>query len=436
MRVAPVNDYALFLDLTGRRVLVVGGGTVATRRIATLLAAGAVVDVVAPAASAEVTEWAVDGALRWHARPFTPDDIPGAWLVHAATGLAEVDEAVVAAAERAGTWSVRASDATASPAWCATTTQRDGVAVAVNGGRDPRRAVAVRQGIATALATGDIPLRRRRKPSPDGGRVTLIGAGPGDPDLLTLRGRRLLRQADVVVTDHLVPAAVLADLDPDVEVRYAGKRPGHHSLTQEQINAFIVQRAREGHRVVRLKGGDPFLLGRGGEEALACRNAGIPVDVVPGVTSALSVPASAGIPVTHRGITSSVVVLSGHDGPAGIARQAAAAPADATLVLLMGTRTLPAVADALQTCGRSAQTPAAIIERGWTPQQRTVTGTLGDIADLAQVTGIGSPAIVVVGDVVRLRPILGDLARSSPDAGHALPVHTRGIAAADPVAVP
>ncbi len=431
-----MNEYAVFLDLTARRVLVVGAGSVATRRIARLLDAGAVVDVVAPAADPQIVEWAVEGVLRWHAREFTRGDVPGAWLVHAATGVPEVDAAVVAAADGAGIWSVRASDATASPAWSAATTSQDGVTVAVNGGRDPRRAMAVRQGVAAALAIGDIPLRRRRKPAPGGGRVTLVGGGPGDPDLLTVRGRRLLRQADVVVTDHLVPAAVLADLDADVEIRYAGKRPGHHSLTQEQINAFIVQRAQEGHRVVRLKGGDPFLLGRGGEEALACLDAGIPVEVVPGVTSALSVPAAAGIPVTHRGITTSVVVLSGHDGPGGIARQAAEAPGDATLVLLMGTRTLRAVAEALVAHGRPAHTPAAIIERGWTPRQRTVTGTLADIADMAGLAGVGSPAIVVIGDVVRLRPVLGDLARPSPDSGHALPEHTRGTAVPDAVTVP
>jgi uroporphyrin-III C-methyltransferase/precorrin-2 dehydrogenase/sirohydrochlorin ferrochelatase len=432
-----MNDYALFLDLTGRRVLVVGAGAVASRRIAGLLHAGAVVDVVAPAATADIVDWAVEGQVRWHARPFAVDDVIGAWLIHAATGDPAVDAATMAAAEAAGIWAVRASDASASPAWSATSTSQDGVTVAVNGGRDPRRAVAVRRGIAAALAIGDIPLRRRRKPAPEGGRVTLIGGGPGDPDLLTIRGRRLLRQADVVVTDHLVPTAVLGELDADVEVRYAGKRPGHHSLTQDQINAFIVQRAREGHRVVRLKGGDPFLLGRGGEEALACVAAGIPVEVVPGVTSALSVPAAVGIPVTHRGITSSVVVLSGHEGPTGIARQAAAAPADATLVLLMGTRTLSAVADALQTAGRSGSTPAAIIERGWTPEQRTATGTLADIATVARDARLGSPAIVVIGDVVRLRPLLGDLARSGATAGHALPEHTRGVAVdADAVPVP
>lgn len=420
-----MNDYALFLDLAGRRVLVVGAGAVATRRIESLLGAGAVVDVVAPQASAVIAGWAAEGRLHWHRRTFAAQDVAGAWLVHAATGDALVDAAVVAQADAERVWSVRASDASASPAWSAASVSRDGVVVAVNGGRDPRRAAAVRDGVAAGLASGDIPLRRRRKPSPDGGRVALIGAGPGDPDLLTLRGRRLLRQADVVVTDHLVPAAVLAELDADVEVRYAGKRPGHHSWTQQEINAFIVQRALDGHRVVRLKGGDPFLLGRGGEEALACLDASVPVEVVPGVTSALSVPAAAGIPVTHRGITSSVVVLSGHDGPADLVRQAAQAPADATLVLLMGTRTLRAVADALIDGGRAATTPAAIIERGWTPTQRTLVGTLADIADAAARGGAKSPAIVVIGDVVALRASLGDLARASGTAGHALPEHTR-----------
>jgi uroporphyrin-III C-methyltransferase/precorrin-2 dehydrogenase/sirohydrochlorin ferrochelatase len=432
-----MNDYALFLDLSGRRVLVVGAGTVATRRIESLLGAGAAVDVVAPDASAAVARWAAEGRLAWHRRCFGDGDANGAWLVHAATGDPDVDAAVVADAESQRVWSVRATDAAASPAWSAATAVRDGVTVAVNGGRDPRRAQALRDGIAAGMASGDLPLRRRRKPSPDGGRVTLIGAGPGDPDLLTIRGRRLLRQADVVVTDHLVPAAALAGLDADVEIRYAGKRPGHHSLRQEEINDFIVGRAREGHRVVRLKGGDPFLLGRGGEEALACLAAGVPVEVVPGVTSALSVPAAAGIPVTHRGITSSVLVLSGHGGPAGIARQAAAAPADATLVLLMGTRTLSAVAAALIADGRCPQTPAAVIERGWTPQQRTLVATLADIAEVATRAGAQSPAIVVVGDVVSLRTSLGDLATSSTDAGHTLPRHTRDAdAAPEPALVP
>ena len=425
-----MNSYPLFLDLGGRRVLVVGAGPVAARRIGPLLAAGALVEVVAPEAVPALAELAITGRLRWHVRPFRPDDVAGAWLVHTATGDPAVDGAVVAAADAAGIWSVRASAADRSPAWSAATVAADGVVVAVSGGGDPRRAMAVRDGIAAGLAVGDIPLRRRRKPSPTGGSVALIGAGPGDPDLLTIRARRLLRQADVVATDHLAPAAVLEGLDADVEVRYAGKRPGRHSLSQQEINDLIVQRAREGHRVVRLKGGDPFLLGRGGEEALACIEAGIAVEVVPGVTSAVSVPAAAGIPVTHRGITSSLVVLSGHGGPDSVAGEACRAPGDATLVLMMGTRKLGPIAAALIAAGRPGSTPAAIIERGWTPQQRTITGTLADIAETAVRAGAASPAVVVIGEVVGLRSVLGDLARSSTSAGHTEPGHTRDGAAA------
>lgn len=419
--------YPLFLNLTGRRVLLVGAGAVAARRLPALLAAGARVVVVAPMVGDAVADAAARGEVELLARPFEPADVAGAWLVHTATGAAQVDAAVVAAADAAGIWAVRASAADEpSPAWSAAVAEQDGVQVAVSGGGDPRRAAAVRDGVAAALAAGDLPLRRRR---PGGGRVALVGGGPGDPDLLTLRARRLLRQADVVVSDHLAPAGVLAGLDADVEVTYAGKRPGRHSLTQDQINTFIVARAQQGKRVVRLKGGDPFLLGRGGEEALACIAAGVPVEVVPGITSALAVPAAVGIPVTQRGVTASVVVVSGHEGPAPVVRAAGEAPRDATLVVLMGTATLAATADALVASGRPRQTPAAVISRGWTPQQRTVVGTLADIAELA---GAAAPAVVVVGDVVRLREHLGDLARCSDAAGHTLPAHTTGEAVVAP----
>lgn len=426
-----MNDYPLFLDLTDRPVLVVGAGTVATKRVERLLTAGAQVRVIAPQASEQIAALALAGRLQWLPRSFRPEDVVGNWLVHIATGVAQVDDAAVAAADEQRIWSVRAADRQRSRAWSAATASVDGVTVAVSAGGDPRRAVAVRDAVAAGLRAGDIPARRRRKPSPDGGRVALVGAGPGDPELVTLRARRLLKSADVVVADHLAPAALLDGLDVDVEIKYAGKRPGHHSLTQEQINAFIVQRAREGHRVVRLKGGDPFLLGRGGEEALACKVAGVPVEVVPGISSAVSVPAAAGIPVTHRGITSSFVLLSGHAGARGIAEQVGAAPTDATLVLLMGTRHLAAIAETIIATGRPATTPAAVIADGWTPQQRTVTGTLADIADTAARARIGSPAVVVFGEVAALRNQLGDLAEPSALAGHTLPEHTAGTAGVD-----
>jgi uroporphyrin-III C-methyltransferase/precorrin-2 dehydrogenase/sirohydrochlorin ferrochelatase len=221
-----------------------------------------------------------------------------------------------------------------------------------------------------------------------------------------------------VVVDHLVPSSLLDHLDADVEVHFAGKLPGHHYLTQSQINHVIVQRAQEGHRVVRLKGGDPFILGRGSEEAQACVRAAVRVEVVPGITSVASVPAAAGIPLTHRGMTSSFVVVSGHAGLPEIAGQIDGAPRDATIVMLMGTKTIRVLADHLVSRGRSADTPAAIIERGWTRQQRVLTGTLADIADIGERAGARPPAVVVIGEVVRLRYEIGDVARISPDASH------------------
>jgi uroporphyrin-III C-methyltransferase/precorrin-2 dehydrogenase/sirohydrochlorin ferrochelatase len=421
-------DHPLVLDLRGRPVLVVGAGTVGTRRVRRLLDSGAVVRVVAPHASEAVQAWAADPAvsLTWHSRGFDPGDVAGVWLVHAATGSEQVDAGVVAAAEAARIWSVRASDASASPAWsAATTTERDGVRVAVSAGRDPGRAVRVRDSIETLLATGSLPLRPRRRARTLAGSVALVGAGPGDPELVTLRGLRLLRRADVVVVDHLVPAALLRDLDPDVEVVYAGKVPGRHALTQQQINALLVDRARQGLHVVRLKGGDPFVLGRGGEEVLACRAAGVPVEVVPGITSAVAVPAAAGIPVTHRGVTCSFTMLSGHGGLPALLAEAAAAPPDATLVVLMGVRTLGELTAGLVALGRPASAPVAVVENGWTPQQRVVSGTLADIAGRARDAGVVPPAVVVVGEVVRLREQLGDLAHVARDAGHVAPDQAR-----------
>jgi uroporphyrin-III C-methyltransferase/precorrin-2 dehydrogenase/sirohydrochlorin ferrochelatase len=282
------------------------------------------------------------------------------------------------------------------------------VLVAVSGGGDPRRSRAIRDAVAAALDTGELPVRATRTRERSGpGTVHLVGGGPGDEGLLTVRGRRLLAHADVVVVDRLAPRGVLERLSSDVEVIDCGKTPGHHQLTQDQINEVIVERALQGLDVVRLKGGDPFVLGRGGEEALACHAAGVPVDVVPGVTSAVSVPAAAGIPVTHRGVTSSFALVSAHDGVEPIERAAREHPASTTLVLLMGVRLLRDSAAALVSSGRRPTTPVAIIERGWTPEQRTTVGTLADIAERAESLGVESPAVVVVGDVVSLRDRLG-----------------------------
>jgi uroporphyrin-III C-methyltransferase/precorrin-2 dehydrogenase/sirohydrochlorin ferrochelatase len=409
-------SYPLVLDLAGRRALVVGGGPVAARRAASLVEAGALVDVVAPWLCEELGSLVADRAVTWQAREYADGDIDGAWLVHTATGDRITDDAVAAACEAARTWCVRADDASASAAWTpAVARGADGVLVAVSGGGDPRRSRAIRDAVAAALDTGTLPVRAtRRRERPVVGTVHLVGGGPGDEGLLTVRGRTLLAHADVVVVDRLAPRGVLEHLAADVEVIDCGKTPGHHVLTQDQINEVVVERALRGLDVVRLKGGDPFVLGRGGEEALACHAAGVPVEVVPGVTSAVSVPAAAGIPVTHRGVTSSFALVSAHDGIAPIEAAAHEHAATTTLVLLMGVRLLRDSAAALVAAGRPASTPVAIVERGWTPQQRTTVGTLADIADLAEARDVESPAVVVVGDVVALRGRLGAFSPELP----------------------
>jgi uroporphyrin-III C-methyltransferase len=239
--------------------------------------------------------------------------------------------------------------------------------------------------------------------------VALVGGGPGDAGLITVLGRRLLAEADVVVVDKLAPRALLAELDPDVEIIDAGKAPHAHNLTQAQINDLIVSRALGGQRVVRLKGGDPFVFGRGGEEALACVRAGVPVDVVPGVTSAIAVPAAAGIPVTHRGITQDFAVVSAHldpSQPGATVDWAALARGPGTLVLLMGVAHLDEVAAELIKRGRDAATPVAVISDGTMPSQSVLTSTLGEIAAAAEQADVRPPAIVVIGEVVRLRELL------------------------------
>jgi uroporphyrin-III C-methyltransferase/precorrin-2 dehydrogenase/sirohydrochlorin ferrochelatase len=231
------------------------------------------------------------------------------------------------------------------------------------------------------------------------GRVWLVGGGPGDTGLITARGRTVLAQADVVVIDRLGPRALLHELSPDVEVIDVGKTSGNHPVPQHEINALLIQHAQAGRDVVRLKGGDPYVLGRGGEELAACRAAGIEVEVVPGVTSAVSVPAAAGIPVTHRGVARGFSVLTGHDGAADVP-----GGPDHTLVLLMGVTHLADTASALITADRPADTPAAVVEDGYGPGQRVTVGTLATIATRAAEAGVKPPAVIVVGAVVRLSP--------------------------------
>jgi len=235
------------------------------------------------------------------------------------------------------------------------------------------------------------------------GIVYLIGAGPGDPDLITVRGRDCLRQADVVIYDRLVNAALLAEAPPQAETIYAGKLPGNHRLSQEAINYLLIERARAGQVVVRLKGGDPFVFGRGGEEAAACAAAGVRWEVVPGVSSAVSVPASAGIPVTHRDISGVFTVVTAHRAQDREKLNWAALAQMETLIVLMGVKRLPYVVAMLLGEGRAPDTPVAIIERGTQPDERVTTGTLADIVQQASAIGVRSPATIVIGEVVRLR---------------------------------
>ena len=401
---APVT-YPLMLDLTGRRVVVVGGGRVALRRVRALLAAGALVHVVAPHVDTALAGLEV----RLSRRRYRDGDLAGAWLAHATTDDPAVNAAVAAEAQRLRVWCVRADDAAASRAWTPATARHGDVTVAVTAGGDPRRARRLRAAVAAALAEGSLPLRPGRSPGAMG-RVALVGGGPGDPGLLTLRGRRLLAEADVVVADRLGPCEVLAELDPDVEVIDAGKAPGVRHLSQQQINTLLVERAKAGQRVVRLKGGDPFVFGRGGEEALACARAGVPFEVVPGVTSAVAVPACAGIPVTHRGITQDFAVVSAHldpSHPGATVDWEALAAGPGTLVLLMAVARLADVARELVKRGRDAGTPVAVICEGTTERQRVLVSTLGQVAEDAAAGGVRPPAVVVVGEVVRLREALG-----------------------------
>jgi uroporphyrinogen III methyltransferase/synthase len=236
--------------------------------------------------------------------------------------------------------------------------------------------------------------------------VYLVGAGPGDPGLITAKGLALLRRAQVVVYDQLASAELLKEAPAEAEIIYVGKKAGVHALPQDEINDLLVARAKAGLTVVRLKGGDPFVFGRGGEEAEVLAQAGLPFEVVPGVTSAVAVPAYAGIPVTHRRYTTLVTLVTGHEDPT---KEVSIIPWEAlgnnpgTLVFLMGVKNLADICGQLVEKGRDPQTPAAVIERGTSLWQRTVTGTLTDIAHLARDAGIKPPAILVVGGVVELR---------------------------------
>ena len=389
------NAYLVGLRLEGRKVVVVGGGTVAQRRLPLLIAAGADVHVITRAATPSVEAFT---PITLTLRDFRDEDLDGAWYVLAATDDPDVNAAIVAGAERRRIFCVRADVAIEGTAVTPASFDYDGLSVGVLAGGEHRRSAAIRNAIHDALATGAIADRSGDPGDVVREGVALVGGGPGDPELITVRGRRLLAHADVVVADRLAPPELLAELGPHVEIIDAAKIPYGRAMAQEAINNVLIERAKAGKFVVRLKGGDPFVFARGYEEVIACAEAGVPVTVVPGVTSAIAVPAL----VTHRHVTHEFVVVSGHvapDHPESLVNWDALAAMSGTIVLLMAVERIELFAGALLAGGRPADTPVMVVQHGTTAAQRTVRATLTDVGERVRSEGIRPPAIIVIGPV-------------------------------------
>ena len=394
------NAYLAGLRLEGKKVVVVGGGSVAQRRLPLLIASRADVHVITRSATPAVEALSQQRPeISLELREYREGDLDGAWYAIAATDDPEVNAAIVADAEARRVFCVRADIARDGTAVTPASFEYEGLAVGVLAGGEHRRSAAIRSAIHEALQRGIITAET---PGVLHGGVALVGGGPGDPELITVRGRRLLAQADVVVADRLAPPELLAELAPHVEVIDAAKIPYGRAMAQDAINALLIERAREGKFVVRLKGGDPFVFARGYEEVLACADAGIPVTVVPGVTSAIAVPALAGVPVTHRSVTHEFVVVSGHVAPGdpeSLVNWNALAAMSGTIVLMMAVERIELFADALLQGGRPAETPVLVVQQGTTSAERTVRTTLADAPKRIREDGVRPPAIVVIGAV-------------------------------------
>lgn len=468
--------FPVFLDLHGRDVLVVGGGAVARRKIEALLPTGARVRVGAPALDPALAAWVAEGRLVHLPGAFEAGWLDGARLAIAATDDADVNRAVAEAAEARGVWVNVVDDAPLCAFQMPARVERGPLQIAISsGGGAPMLARHLREKLETdldpalaalgtllvrhrhrirarlpdldarrrffdAVLLGDVPALLRRgdaagaervllarldgSPSRVAGRVALVGAGPGDAGLLTLRGLRLLNEADVILHDRLVSPDVLALARRDAERIEVGKEAGHHHVPQDGIHALMLEHARAGRRVVRLKGGDGFVFGRGGEELECLRAHGIDYEVVPGITAALACAAHAGIPLTHRDHAQSVRFVTAHgksndDGLdwAGFARERQ------TLAFYMGVSGLERVRDRLIAHGRAASTPCALVENGGRPEQRVVLGTLDTLPERARAHAVRSPALLFVGEVAALAsslhwygaPPLGDCAAQADD---------------------
>ncbi|QXW02673.1 uroporphyrinogen-III C-methyltransferase [Rhodococcus globerulus] len=395
---ADETNYLVGLNLTDRRVVVFGGGTVAQRRLGLLVASGAAVHVISREVTPAVEGMATAGQITLELRPYQEGDLEGAWYAIASTDEPETNAAIVAEAERHRVFCVRADNAKHGTAVTPASAEYDGMSIGVLAGGDHRRSAAVRTAVVEGLQSG--VLADTAEPAAPG--VALVGGGPGDPDLITVRGRRLLARADVVVADRLAPPELLAELGPDVEVIDAAKIPYGRAMAQEAINAALIDNAKAGKFVVRLKGGDPYVFGRGYEELEACAAAGVPVTVVPGITSAISVPSAAGIPVTHRGVTHEFVVVSGHvapNHPDSLVDWSALAKLRGTIVLLMAVERIDQFAAALIEGGRAASTPVTVIQEGTLRTQRELRADLATVAQRVKDEEIKPPAIIVIGPV-------------------------------------
>ncbi|MGB0630040.1 MAG: siroheme synthase CysG [Alphaproteobacteria bacterium] len=444
----------VFLDIAGRSCLVVGGGEVAARKIALLVRAGGRVRVATPELVPSLSRDLAAGRFEHIPTRFSPDQLNGAVVVVAASDDRAVNARVSWIARQRGI-PVNVVD---DPALCTfqmpAIVDRDPILVAIStGGASPVLARWVRRRIEQSLpvslsrlgalaqrwrsrVTKTIPAIAPRKnfwenlfdgPAavlalegrdaeadarvaeligsaiPQPGAVHLVGAGPGDPELLTLKAHRLLQCADVIVYDRLVPDAILDLARRDADMIYVGKAPGSHAMTQNDINALLVRLGRQGKQVVRLKGGDPFIFGRGGEEMLAVEAAGLPCNIVPGITAASGIGAATGVPLTHRGLARNVAYITGHtsDGEPD-ADWTALARDGQTVAVYMGLAALPRITEQLLAHGRRQDVPAMVGESGTTPDQRIFKGTLGDIADIVRGEDIAGPALTIIGEVAAL----------------------------------
>lgn len=402
--------YPVFFKLTGKPVLLVGGGPVALRRAERLLDAGAKLTIVSPSLVPRLKALSEEGRVRWLERAFSVEDLEGASFVFCQTGNVELARHAREEAARRGIPFSTGDDEGLSDFHVPAVVSHGDVKVAIStGGLSPAGAARIRDAITAWLAAGAASLDEAVLPGRTArpGKVYIVGAGPGDPGLLTVRALALLAAADVVYHDRLVSDEVLSTIPARAEKVYVGKEVG--CATRANIVRLLADSAREGKVTVRLKGGDPMIFGRGGEEILGLRQEGIDFEVVPGVSALSSVPAAAGIPITYRGIASEIIVRSGHhlasnQGLGGFSAAGDRKPS-ATYVYFMAATRLAEVASELLSEGVPPSTPVAVIQKGTLPAQRVLHTTVGGLSDAAAREAIETPALVVAGEVVKFRDL-------------------------------